>query len=123
MKVLTVFGTRPEIIRLSLILKILDQHCDHITVHTGQNYDKNLSDVFMSDLDVRTPDVSLGVRSTSFADQVGQILAGVDKALDEHRPDKVLVLGDTNSGLASIVAARRGIPVFSHGGRQPLLRR
>lgn len=112
MKVLTVFGTRPEIIRLSLILKILDQHCDHITVHTGQNYDKNLSDVFMSDLDVRTPDVSLGVRSTSFADQVGQILAGVDKALDEHRPDKVLVLGDTNSGLASIVAARRGIPVF-----------
>ena len=112
MKVLTVFGTRPEIIRLSLILKILDQHCEHITLHTGQNYDQSLSDIFIRDLDVRTPDVHLGVRSDSFADQAAKILTGVDNALAEHRPDKVLILGDTNSGLSAIVAARRGIPVF-----------
>lgn len=112
MKVLTVFGTRPEIIRLSLILKILDQHCDHVTVHTGQNYDQSLSDIFIRDLDVRTPDVHLAIRSDSFADQAAKILTGVDNALAEHRPDKVLILGDTNSGLSAIVAARRGIPVF-----------
>ena len=112
MKVLTIFGTRPEIIRLSLILKILDQHCDHVTLHTGQNYDQSLSDIFIRDLDVRTPDIHLGIRSESFADQVGQILNGVDQAILEHKPDKVLILGDTNSGLAAIVAARRGIPVF-----------
>jgi len=112
MKVLTIFGTRPEIIRLSLILKILDQHCDHVTLHTGQNYDQSLSDIFIRDLDVRTPDIHLGIRSESFADQVGQILNGVDQAIVEHKPDKVLILGDTNSGLAAIVAARRGIPVF-----------
>jgi len=112
MKVLTIFGTRPEIIRLSLILKILDQHCDHVTLHTGQNFDRNLSDIFLRDLEVRTPDVHLGIRSDSFADQAAQILKGVDDALAEHRPDKVLILGDTNSGLSAIVAARRRIPVF-----------
>jgi UDP-N-acetylglucosamine 2-epimerase (non-hydrolysing) len=112
MKVLTVFGTRPEIIRLSLILKILDQHCEHVTLHTGQNYDQSLSDIFIRDLDVRTPDVHLGIRSDSFADQAAKILTGVDAAIAEHQPDKVLILGDTNSGLSAIVAARRGIPVF-----------
>lgn len=112
MKVLTVFGTRPEIIRLSLIMKILDQHCDHVTIHTGQNYDKSLSDVFIRDLDVRPPDIHLGIRSESFAEQAAQILVGVDTALDEHKPDKVLILGDTNSGLSAIAATRRGIPVF-----------
>lgn len=109
---MTVFGTRPELIRLSLVLKILDQHCDHITVHTGQNYHESLSDIFVRDLEIRTPDVNLGVRANGFADQAAQILKGVDDAISEHRPDKVLILGDTNSALSAIVCARRGIPVF-----------
>ena len=112
MKVMTIFGTRPEIIRLSVVTKLLDQHCQHTTLHTGQNYDKRLSDVFIKDLNVRTPDIHLGISSTSFADQAGQILNEVDKALVEKKPDRVLILGDTNSALSAIVAARRGIPVF-----------
>ncbi|MGI8813671.1 MAG: non-hydrolyzing UDP-N-acetylglucosamine 2-epimerase [Pyrinomonadaceae bacterium] len=112
MKVLTIFGTRPEIIRLSLVMKILDQHCDHVTVHTGQNYDESLSDIFIRDLEIRTPDVHLGIRTSSFGGQVGQILSLTDSVLDRHKPDKVLILGDTNSALSAIVAARRGIPVF-----------
>jgi UDP-N-acetylglucosamine 2-epimerase (non-hydrolysing) len=112
MKVMTIFGTRPEIIRLSLVLKILDQHCEHVTVHTGQNYHESLSDIFIRDLDVRTPDIHFGVRSNSFGDQIGQILSKADEALAEHKPDKVLILGDTNSALSAIAAARRGIPVF-----------
>jgi UDP-N-acetylglucosamine 2-epimerase (non-hydrolysing) len=112
MKVMTIFGTRPEIIRLSLVLKILDQHCEHVTVHTGQNYHESLSDIFIKDLEVRTPDIHLGIRSSSFGEQIGQILSKVDEALNEHKPDKVLILGDTNSALSAIAAARRGIPVF-----------
>jgi UDP-N-acetylglucosamine 2-epimerase (non-hydrolysing) len=112
MKVMTIFGTRPEIIRLSLVMKILDQHCEHVTVHTGQNYHESLSDIFIRDLEVRTPDIHLGIRANSFGDQIGQILSKVDEALAEHKPDKVLILGDTNSALSAIVAARRGIPVF-----------
>jgi UDP-N-acetylglucosamine 2-epimerase (non-hydrolysing) len=112
MKIMTIFGTRPELIRLSLVMKVLDQHCEHITVHTGQNYDENLSDVFFKDLEIRAPNVNLGVRSKSFGDQTGQILSGVDQLLDQHRPDRVLILGDTNSALSAIPAARRQIPVF-----------
>lgn len=112
MKVMTIFGTRPEIIRLSVVMKLLDQHCHHTAIHTGQNYDKRLSDIFLKDLNVRTPDIHLGICSTTFADQAGQILIGVDKALAEKEPDRVLILGDTNSALSAIVAARRGIPVF-----------
>lgn len=112
MKVMTIFGTRPEIIRLSLVLNLLDQHCEHITVHTGQNHQENLSDIFIRELEVRTPDVALGIRSNSFADQAGQIIAKCDQAIAEHNPDRVLILGDTNSALSAIAAARRGIPVF-----------
>lgn len=112
MRVLTVFGTRPEIIRLSLISRLLDRNCDHLTLHTGQNFQANLSKIFFSELDLRAPDIELGIESTSFADQFGKIVSGVDRALDELRPDKVLILGDTNSGLAAIAAARRRIPVF-----------
>ena len=112
MKIMTIFGTRPEIIRLSLVMKILDQHCEHITVHTGQNYHESLSDIFIHELEVRTPDVHFGIRSSSFGEQIGQILEKADNALAEHKPDKVLILGDTNSALAAIAAARRGIPVF-----------
>ena len=112
MKIMTIFGTRPEIIRLSLVMKILDQHCDHITVHTGQNYHESLSDIFIRELEVRTPDVHFGIRSSSFGEQIGQILGKADDAIAEHKPDKVLILGDTNSALAAIAAARRGVPVF-----------
>ncbi|GIU81125.1 MAG: UDP-N-acetylglucosamine 2-epimerase (non-hydrolyzing) [Acidobacteria bacterium] len=112
MKVLTFFGTRPEIIRLSLIMKLLDKHCEHTMVHTGQNYHESLSDVFLRELEIRTPDFHLGVKSNNFADQIAQILRKADEVLEKVKPDKVLILGDTNSALTAIVAARRGIPVF-----------
>ncbi|MDQ3180670.1 MAG: UDP-N-acetylglucosamine 2-epimerase (non-hydrolyzing) [Acidobacteriota bacterium] len=112
MKIMTIFGTRPEIIRLSPVLKILDQHAEQITVHTGQNYHESLSDIFIKDLEVRPPDIHLGIKSNSFGDQIGQILSRTDEVLEQFKPDKVLILGDTNSALSAIVAARRGIPVF-----------
>ena len=109
---MTIFGTRPEIIRLSLVMKVLDQHCEHVTVHTGQNYHESLSDIFIKDLDVRTPDVHLGIRGASFSDQIGQIIAKCDEAIADHDPDRILILGDTNSALSAITAARRNIPVY-----------
>lgn len=112
MKVLTLFGTRPEIIRLSRVIPTLDRFCEQVLVHTGQNYDPQLSDVFFSDLDVRAPDEHLGVASGTFAEQAGLIISRVGDVLMRHRPDRLLVLGDTNSGLGAIVAARLGIPVF-----------
>jgi UDP-N-acetylglucosamine 2-epimerase (non-hydrolysing) len=112
MKVMTIFGTRPEIIRLSLVLKILDQHCEQITVHTGQNFQESLSDVFIKDLEIRAPNEHFGIKSKNIGEQIGQILSSADQALDRHKPDKVLILGDTNSALSAIAAARRGIPVF-----------
>lgn len=112
MKIMTIFGTRPEIIRLSLVMKVLDQHCEHISVHTGQNYDESLSDVFIQDLDIRTPDIHLGITSKTFGEQIGQILTKCDEILTDQKPDRVLILGDTNSALSAIVAARHGIPVF-----------
>ncbi|MEO8649034.1 MAG: UDP-N-acetylglucosamine 2-epimerase (non-hydrolyzing) [Acidobacteriota bacterium] len=112
MKVLTIFGTRPEIIRLSIVMKVLDRHCEHITVHTGQNYHESLSDIFLRDLGVRTPDINLGIRADRFAAQAAQIIEKTDEVVGEQQPDKILILGDTNSGLATIPAARRGIPIF-----------
>src|SRR3954453_16332326 len=102
MKVMTIFGTRPEIIRLSLVMKVLDQHCERVMVHTGQNFDKSLSDVFFSELEIRQPDIHLGICSTSFGEQAGEIIARCDSALAESSPDRVLILGDTNSALAAI---------------------
>jgi len=112
MKVMTILGTRPEIIRLSQISPKLDALCDHILVHTGQNYDPALSDVFFDELGVRPPDHYLGVQADSFGDQVGRILMGSEKVLMQERPDRLLILGDTNSGLSSIIAKRMGIPVY-----------
>jgi UDP-N-acetylglucosamine 2-epimerase (non-hydrolysing) len=109
---MTIFGTRPEIIRLSLVMKVLDQYCEQITVHTGQNFQESLSDIFIKDLEVRTPDEHFGIKSKSFADQIGQILIKTDEVLDKHKPERILILGDTNSALSAIVAARRGIPIF-----------
>ena len=109
---MTIFGTRPEIIRLSLVMKILDQYCEHTTVHTGQNYDESLSDIFIKELEVRTPDVHFGIRANSVGEQIGQIVAKTDVLLEEVKPDKILILGDTNSALSAVIAARRGIPVY-----------
>jgi UDP-N-acetylglucosamine 2-epimerase (non-hydrolysing) len=112
-KVMTVLGTRPEIIRLSLVIEKLDRFADeHVLVHTGQNFDSRLSDIFFKQLNVRTPDEHLGAKSNSFGSQVGQILERSEEVFRKHRPDRVLILGDTNSGLTSIVARRLGIPVY-----------
>lgn len=109
---MTLFGTRPEIIRLSVIIKKLDAFCKQVLVHTGQNYDEDLSDVFFSELGLRQPDLYLGVETTHFAEQAAQIIARAGEAMGQVEPDRLLILGDTNSGLAAIVGARRGIPVF-----------
>jgi len=111
MKILTVLGTRPEIIRLSCIIEKLDSTCKHVLVHTGQNYDTNLNDVFFQQLSVRAPDYYLNARG-GLGQQVGTILAEIEKVLLEEKPDKFLVLGDTNSALAAFIAKRMGIPVY-----------
>ena len=112
MKILTLLGTRPEIIRLSGVIALLDAHADHVLAHTGQNYDPRLSGIFFEQLGVRAPDVFLGVESPHFAGQIGQILERSYELFLKHRPDRLLVLGDTNSGLAALVARRLGIPVY-----------
>jgi UDP-N-acetylglucosamine 2-epimerase (non-hydrolysing) len=111
MKILTVLGTRPEIIRLSLVIEKLDSICDHFLVHTGQNYDPNLNDIFFQQLGVRAPDVYLDAKGP-FGEQVGIILGRIEQIMLSEKPDKFLVLGDTNSALAAIVAKRLGIPVY-----------
>jgi UDP-N-acetylglucosamine 2-epimerase (non-hydrolysing) len=111
MKVLTILGTRPEIIRLSRVIEKLDQLCRQVVVHTGQNYDRQLDAVFFEQLQVRAPDHHLGARG-SFGQQIGTILAGCERILTAERPDRFLVLGDTNSSLGAIMAKRLGIPVF-----------
>lgn len=112
MRVVTLFGTRPEIIRLSLVIHRIDRFAEQTVVHTGQNYDPNLSDVFFRDLELRHPDIHLGIKAPDFAGQVGQILEKSDELLSKLRPDRLLILGDTNSGLAAIIAARMRIPIF-----------
>lgn len=114
LKVLTVVGTRPEIIRLSRVLSALDQYCDHVLVHTGQNYDYELNQVFFDDLGVRRPDYFLDAAtgSTSAANTIGNIISSIDNTLATVTPDAMLVLGDTNSCLSVIPAKRRKIPIF-----------
>lgn len=110
-KLLTILGTRPEIIRLSRILPKLDRWCDHRVLHTGQNYDPNLSHIFFSQLDLRAPDQVLHSRGT-LAQQLAEIFVGVEQFLDSWKPDAVLILGDTNSGLSAIICERLGYPVY-----------
>lgn len=112
LKVVTAFGTRPEIIRLSRVMAKLDQYCDHITIHTGQNYDYELNEIFFQDLDVRKPDHFLNAAGSSGVETIGKVLIAVDATLAEVKPDALLVLGDTNSCLGVIAAKRRKIPVF-----------
>lgn len=112
MKVMTVLGTRPEIIRLSRVIPLLDTTVDHVLVHTGQNYDERLDAVFFRDLGVRAPDLNLGIRGAGFGEQVGRLFTEMEQVFRTHRPDRLLVLGDTNSGLCAVIARRLGIPVF-----------
>jgi UDP-N-acetylglucosamine 2-epimerase (non-hydrolysing) len=112
LKVMTILGTRPEIIRLSLIIKLLDEHADHVLVHTGQNHDPRLNGLFFRELNVRHPDILLDVDNSSFGVQVGQIFSGIEAVFRKCCPDRVLILGDTNSGLSAIVARRLGVPVY-----------
>ena len=114
LKVVSVVGTRPEIIRLSRVLSRLDEHCDHILVHTGQNYDYELNQVFFDDLGVRKPDhfLNCASSSTSAAHTIGNLIIAVDQVLAEVQPEAMLVLGDTNSCLSVIPAKRRKIPIF-----------
>ncbi|MNQ79570.1 UDP-2,3-diacetamido-2,3-dideoxy-D-glucuronate 2-epimerase [compost metagenome] len=114
LKVMTVVGTRPEIIRLSRVLARLDEHCDHVLVHTGQNYDYELNQVFFDDLGVRKPDhfLNSAANATSAAHTIGNLIIAVDQVLGEVQPEAMLVLGDTNSCLSVIPAKRRKIPIF-----------
>ena len=109
---MTVVGTRPEIIRLSRVLAALDEHCDHVLVHTGQNYDYELNDVFFKDLELRRPNHFLNAVGESTAETIGNLMARVDAILALEQPDAFLVLGDTNSCLAAVIAKKRRVPVF-----------
>jgi len=110
-KILTILGTRPEIIRLSRIIPKLDQACDHRVLHTGQNYDATLNDIFFNQLRLRQPDCILESRGT-IGQQLAATMLGVEQYILEFKPDAVLVLGDTNSGLGAIVCERMGVPVY-----------
>ncbi|MEB1806297.1 MAG: UDP-N-acetylglucosamine 2-epimerase (non-hydrolyzing) [Bacillaceae bacterium] len=112
MKILTILGTRPEIIRLSLIIKKLDQFAErHILVHTGQNYTASLNDIFFSQLKIRKPDYVLNNKQQTLGEQLATMFSGIEKIIEKEKPEKVLILGDTNSGLSAIVAERMGVPV------------
>jgi len=112
LKVMTVVGTRPEIIRLSRVIAKLDEHCEHILVHTGQNYDFELNEIFFQDLGIRKPDHFLSAAGATGAETIGNVIIAVDRVLEEVQPEALLVLGDTNSCMAVIPAKRRKIPTF-----------
>jgi UDP-N-acetylglucosamine 2-epimerase (non-hydrolysing) len=112
LKVVTVVGTRPEIIRLSRVMAALDRDCDHVLVHTGQNYDYELNEIFFQDLGIRKPDHFLNAAGSTGAETIGNVIISVDRVLAEVQPEALLVLGDTNSCMAVIPAKRRKIPTF-----------
>ena len=112
LRVMTIVGTRPEIIRLSRVIEKLDTYCDHTLVHTGQNYDYELNQVFFDELGIRKPDVFLGAAGSTPAQTIGKIIADIDVVFEKYQPEALLILGDTNSTLAAIPAKRRKIPIF-----------
>lgn len=112
MKVITILGTRPEIIRLSRVIARLDEAADHVLVHTGQSHDRALSDVFFENLGLRPPDYRLQARADTLGGQIGNILTGTEQVLMEEKPDAVLVLGDTNSALSAVMAKRMHVPLY-----------
>ena len=112
LKIMTIVGTRPEIIRLSRIIPLLDKFCEHKLVHTGQNYDYELNQLFFEELEIRKPDIFLEAAGTTTAETIGLIISKVDKVFLNYKPDAVLILGDTNSSLAAISAKKNKIPIF-----------
>lgn len=112
LKVMTIVGTRPEIIRLARVIDRLDRFAEHVLVHTGQNYDYELNQIFFDDLGIRKPDYFLDAAAGSLATTLGNIIAHIDPLLEREAPDAVLILGDTNSSLTAIAAKRRHIPIF-----------
>ncbi|RSC29631.1 non-hydrolyzing UDP-N-acetylglucosamine 2-epimerase [Pseudomonas parafulva] len=112
LKIVTVVGTRPEIIRLARVMSALDRHCDHVLVHTGQNYDYELNEIFFNDLGIRKPDHFLNAAGATGAETIGNVIIAVDRVLAEVQPEALLVLGDTNSCMAVLPAKRRKIPTF-----------
>lgn len=111
-KVTTIIGTRPEIIRMSEMFKRFDQVFDHRLIHTGQNFDKNLNEVFFESMNIRKPNFTLSIGDLTLGNQLGKIFEAVEKELKQNRPDAVVILGDTNTGLSAIIAKRMGIPVY-----------
>jgi len=111
-KIMTIVGTRPEIIKLSLVLKELEQHTDHVLVHTGQNYDYELNQIFFEQIGIKKPDYFLNAVGKTTAETIGNIIAKADEVLEKEKPDAVLIYGDTNSCLSVIAAKRRKIPIF-----------
>lgn len=112
LKVMTILGTRPEIIRLSRVISLLDRSVNHVLVHTGQNYDYELNEIFFKDLELRRPDYFLNVNTTSLGTFLGETLAKSEEVLKKEKPDAVLILGDTNSSIACIMAKRLKIPIY-----------
>ena len=112
MKVMTILGTRPEIIKLAMTIKELEKYCNHILVHTGQNYDYELNEIFFNDLGLRKPDYFLNAAEENAAKTIGNVIAKVDEVIEKEAPDAILLYGDTNSCLAVIAAKRRKVPVF-----------
>lgn len=112
LEVMTIVGTRPEIIRLSRVIERLDRHCRHVLVHTGQNYDYELNEVFFEELGIRRPDRFLNAAGGTAAETIGKVIIAADEAIAELKPEAVLILGDTNSALAAIAAKRRKVPIF-----------
>ncbi len=109
---MTVLGTRPEIVRLSCVIPALDRAFGHIVVHTGQNADRNLRDIFFADLGLRAPDLALDCPNTSTGAMLGHLFAAIEAAILDHRPDAMLILGDTNSALSCLIAARHGVAIY-----------
>lgn len=112
LKVMTIVGTRPEIIRLSRTIAKLDKFCEHSLVHTGQNFDYELNEVFFKEMGIRKPDLFLEAAGKNAAETIGQVISAADKAMEKFKPDAILLLGDTNSSLSAISAKRRKIPIF-----------
>lgn len=112
MKVITIIGTRPEIIKLSMVMKRLDEYIDHKIIHTGQNYDYELNEVFFNDLNVRKPDYFLDSAGSTLSETIANIIKKTDEIFEKEHPDALLILGDTNSALSTIMAKRKKIPIF-----------
>ena len=111
-KVMTIVGTRPEIIKLSQVIRELDRHTDHVFVHTGQNFDYELNDIFFEQLGLRSPDHFLEAAGSNAAETISEVIVKTDRILKSEKPDACLILGDTNSCLAAIAAKRRKVPLF-----------